>query len=263
MSQMRALCAIALLAAVTVACSEEPATAVPTAEVAAPVDLVFTFPDVTNRTLIRREVEIVEAPSGPASVLYDEDPSSPEDPPPPPAPSKLITTATQVGYRDRYAHSSGRQSYTGNHGEISTTATVSYEGTVIGTTTQFNESTVPFLTDFGVEKTLAVETYVFTDQSCGLRVEGRSEHVASWQWFLGSVANWGRDARTTVGFPPYEQPPCEEVIEPLGPGGGGAEGGGAEGEEVVTCWYLVTIDYRTGEIIDAQFLYCDGVGEGG
>jgi hypothetical protein len=262
MSHVRALCAIAVLVAAAVACSEEPATSVPRAEVGVPVDLAFTFPDVTNETLIRRESHVVEDASGPAPVLSE--PSSLDDPPPPPLPSKLLSTLTQVGHQDNYAYSSARQRYTGNHGEISTTATVTYQGTVIGTTTQFNESTVPYLTDlFGQEKTLLVETYVFTDQRCGLRVEGRSEHVASWQWFLGPVSNWGRDARTSVGFPPYDQPPCEEAIEPYGPGGGGAESGGSEGNEVVTCWYLVTIDYQTGEIVDSRFLYCDGVAEGG
>ena len=263
MSHLRASCAVAVLVASLVACSEEPTTSVPLAEVGTPVDLVFTFPDVTNQTLIRREIEVVEDGAGPAAVLYDEDPSLEDDPPPPPVEPKLISVLTEVGHQDGYAYSRSRQRYTGNHGEISTTATVTYQGTVIGTTTQYRESTVPYLLDFGQEKSLIVETYVFTDQRCGLRVEGRSEHVASWQWFLGQVANWGKDAATSVGFPPYDQPPCEEVVEPYGPGGGGAESGGSEGNEVVTCWYLVTIDYQTGEIVDARFLYCDGVAEGG
>jgi len=263
MSHLRAVCAIAVLTASAVACSEEPATSVPLAEVDVPVDLAFTFPDVTNRTLIGRVVERVEDASAPAAVLSDGESLSSEDPPPPPVPSKLISVLTEVGQQDGRAYSRARQRYTGNHGEISTTATVSYQGTVIGTSTQFRENTIPFLTDWGQEKTLITETYVFTDQRCGLRVEGRSEHVASWEWFLGQVSSWGKDAMSSVGFPPYDQPPCEEVVEPYGGTGSGAESGGSEGQEVVTCWYLVTIDYQTGEIVDSRFLYCDGVAEGG
>jgi len=263
MFQLRARCLVAGLAAAAVACSEEPATSVPVVEVAGPVDLDFTFPDVTNRTLTRSENDEVQSASGPAAVVYEEDLTLSDDPPPPPVASKIISSVTEVGHQDRYAYSRARQRYTGNHGEISTTATVSFEGTVVGTTTQYKESTVPYLTDFGLEKTLLVETYVFTDQRCGLRVEGRSEHVASWQWFLGAVSNWGKDAQTSMAFPPFEQPRCEDAVEPSGGGGGGSGGGGSDGGGVVTCWYWVTIDYQTGEIIDSRFLYCDGVEEGG
>jgi hypothetical protein len=264
MSNLRALCAAGLLASAVVACSEEPTTSVRPAEVDTPADLTFTFPAVTNGTLIHSEVEVVPAPSAPTAVLYEEDPSSPEDPPPPPLPSKIISSSTTVGFLDgTIAYSSARQLYTGNHGRISTTATVSYSGTVIGTQPASREVTGPYLLDGGREKTLWVEAYVHTDQTCGLRVKGDSLHQASWQWFLGPVSNFGEDSETSYSFPPVDQPPCEETIEPYGPGGGGVEGGGAEGNEVVTCWYLVTIDYQTGEIIDAQFLYCDGLEEGG
>ena len=263
MSNLRTLCAVCVLCVASVACSEQPPTSIPAADAAVPADLVFTFPDVTDRTLVHHVVQDGAAPGGPAAVMTEEDPTSYEDPPEPPVPSKLISYGTRVGHQDGYAYSNGYQLYTGNHAEMSTTATVIYEGTVIGTSTQFTESTVPFLTDWGQEKNIVVETYVFTDQTCGLRVDGRSEHRASWQWFLATwVGNWGQDAQSSMAFPPYDQAPCEQMVEPSG-SGGGIEGGGTEADGVVTCWYLVTIDYQTGEILDSRFLYCESLDWGG
>lgn len=260
MSLSRALCAFLVTCAASAACSEEPATSVGIPEAAAPVDLDLTFPDVSNRTLVRTEVEqAVADPSGPAPVFADD---PPDDSSEPLVASKIISASTNVGFQYDYAFSSGRQRYTGNHGEISTTATVSYAGTVLGTQPASRQVTGPYLLDGGQEHTLWVDAYVFVDQRCGLKVNGDSQHLASWQWFIGTVANFGEDRMTTQAFPPADQPPCEEIVEPYGPGGGN-ESGGSEDGGVVTCWYLVTIDYQTGEIIDARFLYCDGVEEGG
>ena len=178
--------------------------------------------------------------------------------------SKIISALTWVGFQSNYAFSSARQRYTGNHGEISTTATVTYDSQVIGSQPMSRESTTPYLLDGGREKTLWIDAYVFTDQKCGLKVDGSSRHVAEWQWFLGAVSNWGTDLLTTQAFPPVEQPPCEEqVVTDATNSGAGLEGDTNDGGGLVTCWYLVTFDLSTGEVLEAQFLYCDDVVEGG
>ena len=107
----------------------------------------------------------------------------------------------------------------------------------------------PFLLDWGIVKSISTEAYVFTGQDCGLAVAGNSHHEASWQWFLaGPVPNWGSASMSSQAFPPVEQPPCDPVEQPNGGGGGGGSSGGGS----LTCWYWVTYDQHTGEVLDAD-----------
>jgi len=260
MSVPRALYAILALSLTLTACSDDGTTATAVADPAAFEELSFRFPEATREALFPTEVAEAAVSTAPAGVVSDDD----EAPPPSDVDSKIISALTWVGFQSNYAFSSARQTYTGNHGEISTTATVTYDSKVIGTQPQSRVSTTPYLLDGGREKTLWIDAYVFTDQQCGLKVDGNSLHVASWQWFLGAVANWGEDRQTTQAFPPVEQEPCQEEIGSDATGSGSGFGdGGNDGGGLVTCWYLVTFDLATGEVLDAQFLYCDDALEGG
>ena len=248
---------------VATACSEEPATSVRLADTEVPTDLAFTFPLITAEALTQGEsVETAPSPP-PAGVWTDGGPDVPEDE----AFSEILSASTNVGFTADYAYSNGRQTYTGNKGRVETTARVSFEGTMIGTQPAFREDYVPYLFDFGSIKQLWAEAYVFIDQDCGLKVDGDSSHFAGWQWFLGGTApSWGPASESTQAFPPVSQEACTEQEEEVWPEGGsygGSEADGAEGSGPVTCWYWVTYDQYTGEIYEAQFLYCDGLSEGG
>lgn len=258
MSPSRALCAALSLSLAVVACGEHRPKSIMDPVVEVPSDLAFRFPDATDEMLIHTEVGGGTSADTPAAVLSEQD--DPEEVTPDyDAVAKIVSASTRVGFNPGYAYSAARQRYTGNHGEIETAATVTYAGRIIGIQPASRENTVPYLLDFGNEKTIWVDAYVFTDQQCGLEVDGSSFHSASWQWFLGTVANWGEDSETTQAFPPVAQDSCEEEVF-IDEGTGSA---GPEGDGLVTCWYLVTYDLNTGEVIDAEFLYCDGSLEGG
>ena len=261
MSLARTLSAGLVMLFVTSACSEEPPMAVPAVgEDPVEVDLDFTFPRLTPEDLIQGESVEVAPPGAPARALSNggERSLNPNNAPL----SEVFAEGTHVGFGAGYAYSAGHHKYTGNKGKVETTVYVSYEGTQIGTRTSFREEYVPYLLDFGRVKELMVEAYVFADQTCGLLVDGESKHYAEWQWFLGGPApNWGPASSSTQAFPPMSQPACEPVPEP-GTGGGNA-GGGADGSgsdsASVGCWYWVTYDESTGEIVDLRFLFCDDV----
>ncbi|MDH3206966.1 MAG: hypothetical protein OEO79_10155 [Gemmatimonadota bacterium] len=259
MSPTRSLSMAFVTILIAAACSEESATWVPAAELEVPSDLLLTFPSVTRETFIQGEVIEVGDPSRPAGayseggdVLRDE------------AFSEIVGASTKVGFDSDYAYSMAQQRYTGNVGRVHTTATVSYDGTQIGSQVAFREHYVPFLFDFGAIKDLWVEAFVFIDKECGLKVDGHSEHYARWQWFLGGPApEWGTAGETTQAFPPVNQAACPSEEEPDNGWTGGGESGTGEESGAVTCWYWVTYDPYTGEVYDAQFLYCDDVTVGG
>jgi hypothetical protein len=261
MSPARCLGAALVTMIVAAACSEESATSVPLVHSEVPTDLVFTFPELSAETLIQGEVVEIAPPEFLAGVISDGEPTVPNEE----AFSEILSASTNVGFTADYAYSNGRQTYTGNKGRVETRARVSFNGTQIGSQPAFAENYVPYLFDFGRIKQLLAEAYVFIDQDCGLKVDGDSSHFAGWQWFLGGTApSWGPASMSTQAFPPQSQGAClEEDTWPDSGSSGGSDGGGAEGPGPVTCWYWVTYDPETGEIYDADFLYCDGLSEGG
>jgi len=238
---------------VATACSEEPITSLPAADLETPVDLALAFPRLTAQTLFQGEVVELAPTSGPARDFSEDVPDDDDV-------SQIYGAGTSVGFTADYAYSNGRHTYTGNLGKVETTARVSFDGAQIGSQFAFQEEYTPFLLDFGSVKEILAEAYVFIDQDCGLRVDGDSNHYAGWQWFLGSTApNWGPAGMSTQAFPPVSQPACREQEEDADGGySGGSESGGGEGW--VTCWYLVTYDPYSGEIFDVDFLFCDDVG---
>lgn len=239
-------------------CTEEPTTGVPATEAVAPTDLDVRVPALTSDALIDAEIVQLE-PDVPAGAFGD-DPFEPDQPDSPDYTLRgaILGASTRVGFGPGYAYSSGRHRFTGNVGRVATEARVTFEGQVIGRRTAERQEAVPYLFDFGRIKQIWAEAYVFIDQDCGLTVDGDSDHEAWWQWFLGAGApQWGDAGMSTQAFPPVSQPPCEETIEENPFTGGGDSGG--EGDVLVSCWWWVTYDPNTGEIIDADLLYCEDV----
>lgn len=249
---------LAVLSAMVVAlgCSEESATAPAGPATPIPTDLRFTLPSVSPATFAHAVSEEVVPGSGPARVL--DDGSELPDSPTTTEMGQIFNATTKVGFETGYAYSSGRHSYVGNTGKVSTEAVVSFEGHVLGRQPASRQSYVPFLSDFGQIKEIWADAYVFSDEECGLSVNGSSEHRAWWQWFLVVASTWGEVYTTSQAFPPASQPACTDPDGFYSGGSAYDTGGGGD----PTCWYLVTYDPYTGEVYDAEFLYCDNV-EGG
>lgn len=258
MSPTRVLAAVATTMVVTLGCTDESATAPPAAPVSAPADLVFTLPGVSPETFVHAVTEEVEPAARPAGVL--DDGSEPPDSPTTTEMGRIFNEITKVGFGAGYAYSSGRHSYTGNTGKVSTEAVVSYGGEVIGRQPASRQDYIPFLNDFGQVKEIWADAFVFSDEDCGLSVNGSSEHWAWWQWFLVIPSKWGEVYVTSQAFPPASQGECTEPDWSYNGAGTDASTETHWGDP--TCWYLVTYDPYTGEVLDAEFLYCDDV-EGG
>jgi hypothetical protein len=261
MSPNRATCAALVTVLVAVGCAEESTTGIAVAETETLVDLVFTFPEITPDILTPTIVEEIDPPAGPARAFGDvsEEPD-PGDEPTMDEVSRIWGASTNVGVTSGYAYSTGRHSYSGNTGKVTTEAIILMDGQEIGRRAASRQNYVPFLTDMGQIHEIWAEAYVYTDQECGLTVDGDSGHWAWWQFYSGASApHWGESSMTTQAFPPYVQPECGTSLEPNSGGGSGA---GTDGSGAVTCWYWVTYDPASGAILDAEFLYCDNV-EGG
>jgi len=262
MSLSRLLCAAVVTVLVTAACSDPSATALGRTDGEVPADLTLLFPSFTDADRMRVEHREITPSEAPAAALQMEDPD--ESPPEREAMSSIWSERTEVGFQGAYAYSRARHSYSGNVGRVETVATVYYGSQVVGTQPKAAQDYIPFLFDFGMNKSITTEAYVFIDQECGLRVDGTSSHLAWWEWSLvDKVSTWGRSERNSQAFPPVEQPSCQQDDILAGGFAGGSEGGGGSGSGAVTCWYWVTYDSYTGEIYDAEFLYCDDAMEGG
>jgi hypothetical protein len=242
-------------------CAEDPTTpdAVRYGGEAPDLDLIWPALTLESRT----PTEVVELPGDPRppGVIRDDydDSAPPEN-----VSATIIGPITQVGFTPTYAYSRGRHSYTGNVGKVTTEARVTFDGQSIGMQPAMRQKSVPFLLDWGEVKSISVEAYVFTDQDCGLRVDGSSKHYAWWSWFLGGpTPDWGDAIASSQAFPPATLPPCapEPIPDPEYPNsdGSGTDGGGGGS---VTCWYWVTFDPYTGEVTDQQFLFCEGIDGG-
>lgn len=258
MSLNRMFHAAVVTLVVAAGCTEENVTGVPAADAVEPADLDLVVPALTRETLMHGETVHVEPPSAPARALGD-DPTGSEEPEGPDytRSGQIFSPTTTVGFTSTYAYSTGRHSYTGNIGRVTTEATLTFDGQVIGRQPKERQDAVPYLLDFGRIKQIWVEAYIFIDQDCGLTVDGDSRHEAWWQWFLGSGApGWGKATMTSQAFPPVSQPECGQ-LEPDPFTGGGDGGGGGGGW--VTCWWWVTYDPSTGEILEADLLYCEDV----
>ncbi len=182
---------------------------------------------------------------GPARIEDDENTSRPIQ--------QIFNPHTGVGFGSGHAWAMGRHDYIGNVGSVSTTAHVAFEDQPLGDQDAHRQDYTPFLLDWGISKFIWVQAKVFTDHTCGLSVFGSSDHRASWQFFQGTgVSAWGT-ARQTSQAAPVTQDGCASSST--------SSGGGSDGSHGSLCYYFITYDTRTGEIVSADFLACTGVGD--
>lgn len=170
-------------------------------------------------------------------------------------PLQQITGArTSTGFGSGYAYAVGQHFYVGNVGGISTTAHVAFGDKHVGSHTNDRQDYTPFLIDFGQTKYIVEAARVYTDQECGLTVNGNSSHRAWWQFFQGqSVSAWGTALQSTQGTP-SRQVAC---------GSSGGIGTGTSSQTTSSgfvCSYYITFDLGSGEILSAELLSCSAVG---
>lgn len=259
MSPNRAWRAALVTILVATGCADESTTGPSVEETEVPVDLVFTFPQVTPTELAYGEAGEARS-GGPAQALQDPGDTDPGDVTSTDVLSRIWGAGTKVGVTSEYAYATGRHTYSGNAGSVDTEVIVIKDGEEIGRRPAHRGNYVAFLGDFGMVKEIWAEAYAFTDVACGLTVDGSSNHRAWWQFFQGASApHWGEATLSSQAFPPYQQPACDEVASGYV---GGEKDAGTDGNGSVTCWYWVTYDPYTGAVLDSEFLYCDNV-EGG
>lgn len=235
---------LALLAASTLAaaCSpDSPASPVESSFETAP--LVHP-PALTQADFATRgTVQLVPDPlaDGPATAEFDDEGLN--------RPLAQIFEARTTGdFQEGFAGAYGTHKYIGNVGAITTTAHVSYNGQHLGSQEGSQQQYTPFLIDFGRVKRIDVFPKIYTDHKCGLVAQGSSQHRASWQFYQAtSVQNWGV-ARAFTQAKPYSQGACSERT-------GGFESENAKPGGIV-CTYWITYDLGTGEIVDAELLFC-------
>lgn len=228
-----------LVALAAGACEEsEPLSPIPVADHA----LEFTIPHVGRNG---RPPRPDEGPTRPAPASTELEAHS--------RPLQQIRHAmTNVNILQGEASALGRHRYIGNVGSIDTTVQIVYGETYLGSFTAERQAYTPFIFDFGMEKSIYAYARVFTDHTCGLRVVGSSIHRASWQFYQGrSAPIWGETRRTTQADP-ESQPECAKrsgrtQITETRPTG-------------MVCTYLITYDLDTGEWLNAELLFCSGVG---
>lgn len=253
MSPTRTSCLALAALLLAAGCAEDSLPTAPTPDLDQPVDLDLRWPAFTESDRAPKEAFRLEPERRAVGVLSEGDPNEE-----PPTSAQIILPITEVGFQQTFAFSKARHRYTGNVGSVRTEAVVTFDGQVIGRQPAQRQDATPFLLDLGRQKSIVTEAYVFIDQDCGLTVNGSSDHEAKWQWFLGGQApNWGSASMSSQAFPPAVQPPCEEQPQP---NEGGGSGGGGSGGRSVTCWFSVTYDQNTGEVLELDLLYCDEVG---
>lgn len=166
---------------------------------------------------------------------------------------QIFSAQTRVGYDHGYAWALGSHRYIGNVASIATTAHVAYGSAHLGSQTANKQDYMPFLLDFGTVKFIWVQPKVYTDHDCGLSVQGNSDHRAWWQFYQGrSTAEWGT-ARRTSQAAPVAQGACAQS--------GTSQAHISETQPTgIVCYYLVTYDMNTMEVLRVDFLYCTGSG---
>lgn len=154
----------------------------------------------------------------------------------------------QAGFAGVY----GYHDYIGNVGRVSTEAHLTFQNQHLGSAPLSTQHYTPFLLDFGRRKSIWAFPKIYTDQTCGLTVQGSSQHRASWQFYQAtSVQNWGVTEEGTQSKP-YSQGACS------------GDTGGFQAEHTqpggIVCTYWITYDVDTGEIISAELLFCSSTG---
>jgi hypothetical protein len=245
MTRLSWLLALGPTLVVGTGCEEQTFTPESPAEAHAPA-LALTLPPISQALFVAQESD-GEAPTSGDAVLSDSrddfDFEDIED-----YPSGIYNAKTVVGFRDGLAFSRGDHWYTGNKGKVETTASVTYSGQPVGSQTAVSEGYNLFLLDFGRSKHVEATARVYLDRNCDRRVGGESKHWAWWEFWTGmAVSTWGKMQRSTSDTP-RTGTDCEPEQHPSS---------SSDDDGVYSCWYLLTYDRNTGEILDAQFLACD------
>ncbi|MDX1495099.1 MAG: hypothetical protein R3253_13605 [Longimicrobiales bacterium] len=166
--------------------------------------------------------------------------------------TRIIDPDSRGDFQEGFGGVYGTHRYTGNVGYIETTAQLTYRDQHLGNATGRRQNYTPFLGDFGQIKHIGVFPKIFSDRECGLSVYGRSQHAAWWHFYQGgAVQTWGRQEEFSQAEP-YSQGKCTENVgefeaENTKPGG-------------MVCTYLITYDLETGDIVNAELLYCSSTG---
>lgn len=159
---------------------------------------------------------------------------------------EIFDERTDTGFSGSQAWAGGEHKYIGNVGAVETTARLYFEDRELVEQVAREQQYTPFLLDLGRKKFIWAFAPISSDHECGLLIRGSSDHSASWQFFQGSgTSTWGRAVRTSVAEHKKQAPCVRETLEPWG--------GGLQGS---TCYYRVTYDLDTGEILSAELLYC-------
>jgi hypothetical protein len=243
-----------------VAC-EDTATSIPSDSVALPAaELAFAVPtDIRDRLVVRTFTIDSVGPSGPARsehLGYGSYPSDPtyetsyDDLPA----AGIWNAETRASFLPGQVSVIGSHEYIGNKSSIDTRGSVSFQGSVIGTSQAYAEDSHPFPIPMLSPRYIWAEARIYTDRECGLSAWGDSAHAAWWEAVLGGpVFSFSRIQRPSHADRAY-QPTCPPNPPPPSNDDTGfaSTGGGGEG----VCYIWVEYDYVTGEIYDQQLLFC-------
>jgi hypothetical protein len=231
-----------------VGCAESPPTTIEE-DVVAPRDLAFILPALAGERLVQSEGGSQAGTPRPMGV-YSEDGWSEDDV----VYSDIWNHRTRANFLPGYLSVQASHEQQGNVGRIQTTGTVRHEGQVIGTQLATIERSWPFVIDFGLPHELWLSLRVYTDTECGLTGYGDSVHTAYWHAVIGGpVFDFNRTTRTSQSDH-ERQPVCEPTTTTFTSTGGGS--GGTSSGGTYTCFFWIEYDLWTGEILEAEFLFC-------
>lgn len=253
MSPVRRIIPIAVVLAAA-ACDDATSTAPALTGLGERVDLDLVLPRVTRDMLVTGESRVYETlgPDNPARVLAEHEAEYPGQ-------EEVLSVAgiwnarTGLKFWGSRLEAWGEHDYVANKGKIEVTASLWRDGVSLGSQSNFSEETYPFVPWW---HHIGVVTSIDTDVACGLSGDARSQHGAWWEAALGTgpstfgagwVSSWASNVR---------QDPCPPPTNTTTNTGGGGGGGGVPGGGSYTCYIWWRYDMDTGDVLDAQLLYC-------
>jgi len=232
-----------------IACSDPSPTSVappgaPVVEALADLAIAAPLPASADLANVDRSAIGVPALSGPFRAEGDDDFTA-EDP------AEIYSARTNVGFDGTGAFAEGSHHFTGNGGRIETKADVTFDGRSLGSQTEVVQRT--WWLSLEPSHFLTALSRVYSDTSCGLAVKGSSVHQAWVEVFSGKSSTiWGRAEQTTSKVAAQEE--CGKRISTGDPTHEYSSEGG------LVCYYLVTYDLDTLEIVAVEFLRCQSGG---
>lgn len=245
MSCIKAKLWLGAVALVATACTEQAPTMI-ASDVDALMDLDLHVPAVSDLDLITM---VAEKSAPPPSPLQSDNPEDEDSFGFLDEVGGIFDARTRVGVDVGYAYALGSHQYVGNKGRIVTQADVAFEGAHLGSQKAETEQYGIFLFDGGRVKHIWANAKVFTDHTCGLSVNGTSQHYAWWEFYQArSAPTWGLVSQTSAATPAYQSTCRHET--------GGYQYGGEPSGDGGVCYYWITYDLDTLEILSADLLFC-------